>query len=368
MVILLKPTLKCNNKCLHCYESPGRKEATLSFESAMSYLQRLHQIFDFKKCTIIFHGGEPLLAGYSFFKNVIESLDRSLYNRISIQTSLPDISDIDRIISLIGNYSTSFEYPISLHKDNIPQKVLSLYKKTGIKGHIINVLWKENEDVTGDRVYNFYKELGTPFRFNYMVPVGNAKENKDEIYTPLETWLKRIIEIFDSWFLDKTYIYVNPLLSIIESFLFRTQSICFLTDSCYRYILAVDPDGEIHQCGRLYKYSYGNINNISSIDDISKNPYYHASKVREFIIRKACRTCNYFYICNGGCKGNSMIAYGSFLEKDPGCHVYKRLLEHIEDKLDKNYHRAVDWLLNEIKYRGKIQTWGSTYSLHTGAI
>jgi uncharacterized protein len=268
MVILLKPTLRCNNKCPHCYESPGRKEVTLSSDKAMFYLQRLHQIFNFKKCTIIFHGGEPLLAGYSFFKDIIESLDRSLYNKISIQTSLPDISDIDRIISLIGNYSTSFEYPIPLHKDNIPQKVLSLYKKTGIKGHIINVLWKRNEDVTGDRVYNFYKEIGTPFRFNYIVPVGNAKENKDRVYTSLETWLNRIIEIFDSWFLDKTHIYVNPLLSIIESFLFRTQPICFLTVACYRYILAVDPDGEIHQCGRLYKYSYGNINNISSIDDI----------------------------------------------------------------------------------------------------
>jgi len=349
MVVLLKPTLRCLQRCSHCYENTERKSVELSFERAIHILKKLQEIFNFRHATLVFHGGEPLLMEYEFYKGIIETLKGSSYNRVSIQTSLPTTEDADRIIYLIGNYSTSFEYPSPLHSKRIPERIMEIYKKTGIKGHVINTLWKKNEDVHGKKVYEFYKSFGLCFRFNYPVCTGNAKANWHYLGVSMEKWLKRIIEIFDNWFLDRTSIYVNPLLTIIEAFLFRTMSVCFFSDSCYTFIIAVDPDGEISQCGRLYNYPYGNILSIDSLEVLKGNTHYRESYMRKYSVRLECGSCNYFYLCKGGCKGNSMIMYGSFLRKDPFCQYYRRLFEHIEGKLDRNYNRAIDWLLNYVK-------------------
>ena len=71
---MIIPTLNCPSRCKYCWGSEHKKE--------MIDLEVIDQIItwlgDFRddKVHFTFHGGEPLLAGYDFYKSALEKLSK----------------------------------------------------------------------------------------------------------------------------------------------------------------------------------------------------------------------------------------------------------------------------------------------------
>lgn len=106
------------------------------------------------------------------------------------------------------------------------------------------------------------------------------------------------------------------------------------------YFVAIDPDGNIRNCsadidtvvGNIYTHSLTDLKSVCSHD----NPgcyYWHTNNIPE------CQSCEWEWICHGGCPYTRKLAYGSYDIKSPFCSAFKELfpllMKMVERWVDK---------------------------------
>ena len=95
---IFKPALDCNLACRYCYAKEMRCDASprMSLTEAKAAFDWVFQFCDYygiRKTSILWQGGEPLLPGPSFMKEILEYYekgfqDRKITNSNIIQTNL----------------------------------------------------------------------------------------------------------------------------------------------------------------------------------------------------------------------------------------------------------------------------------------
>ncbi len=75
--LILEPVKRCNLSCLYCY-SDGADAGVMSrhtLQTAFEKTARYAERHGFREIHILWHGGEPLLAGLGFFRAAIKILE-----------------------------------------------------------------------------------------------------------------------------------------------------------------------------------------------------------------------------------------------------------------------------------------------------
>ena len=142
--------------------------------------------YPFERMRIVWHGGEPMLAGLHFYEKAVACQKKYLRNRRvinSIQTNGTLIdkqwceffktNDFSVGVSLDGprNLNTSRTYPNGLEAfDNIIRGVENL-RKYGVKYGLLSVLDKK---IIGQEqsFYDFVRSISDSIRLNFVVPYG----------------------------------------------------------------------------------------------------------------------------------------------------------------------------------------------------
>ena len=70
--VMIIPTLNCPSRCKYCWGSENKKEM-MGLDIIDHIITWLDDFRD-DKVHFTFHGGEPLLAGYDFYKMALEKL------------------------------------------------------------------------------------------------------------------------------------------------------------------------------------------------------------------------------------------------------------------------------------------------------
>lgn len=72
MNIIIKPTNNCNFDCLYCYNAGASTSRVMSVEEAKRIINKVYTASDDRTIRFIWHGGEPLLMGEDFYRNILE--------------------------------------------------------------------------------------------------------------------------------------------------------------------------------------------------------------------------------------------------------------------------------------------------------
>ena len=359
--IMIKPASSlCNMKCKYCFYDDVSNMRECPSSGIMTHETMEAIISNIKKglkegdrVSFLFQGGEPTLAGLSFFKEFVLSVSK--WNNIKVSYALQTngiLIDDDWCKFLKENnflVGISFDILPEAHDFvRIDKKNEGTYKKVSdtirlLKKHNVdfNVLCTLTNSIAKHPVKVWNQLIKTQIDYVQFTPcLGELEDNISNPYalTP-ERFSSFYIALFPLWFEEYKkgrYISVKFFDDIVNLMILGYPTSCGMDGIC-RPQMVIESDGSVYPCDFycLDEYKIGNIkeNSITQI--------LFSDKIGEFINRYSekpvlCKECEYRKFCNSNCirmrnemcckVDGSFCGYREFLKK------YGTVLSALADK------------------------------------
>lgn len=345
--IIIKVTNGCNLRCKYCYNAAkGFKHEVVSIDR----LEKLFNVFGvYDAIDVIYHGGEPMLAGRDFYKQVLElqkciTMKHGVHFHNSIQTNATLLDE--QWLSFFKKHSFAVGMSFDgLYNDQYrgkteaTLKAIELLNRSKTSFGCIAVVADKDYDIRAN--YEYLKQFGMSVDFSYVFPEGNAKELGT---LSIDSYVSQMIDLFDYWVADKNGIQIRNFRFMINKIYGCGKEYCH-NGSCIGNFFCLDVDGSIYGCSResVHKYCFGN---IDEIDDVSQ--IFNSKDFKEYVLgaiarRNGCKEkCELFDYCKGGCSDDA-ITHGDISKPNPGyCYWFKTLYNHIKASLDEISEKKVD--------------------------
>lgn len=369
--LIVQTTSSCNLRCKHCYESDGHYLNKIMDNSTLSTLI-LKFSQQYKRVSICWFGGEPLLAGLDFFKNVIffekECKDRlGTEFRNSIQTNGTQLTEEMVEFFKKYNFRISFSYDCSFNNvlRTDTEKTLNAIKlclKHGLSIGIISMIFKDNCDFDSQKkMIEECKSLGVSYKFNRIFSEGAAIIN-DKYLVSDETYNENQKKLFIDWLYsdDET---VPQNINIILNALYDINGRECVYNGCMFRWLSISPDGDIFSCPRFINSDKKivNIHNVVNVKDIFlMDNYISLVKEANVRIKKCSKECNVFKYCRGGCNAQAYYTNGLDDSNTDLCNYTKFIFPIIATELyfAMNNNKRVNPYVKNIfkKYEDRVKT------------
>lgn len=355
--LLIKPaSSSCNLRCKYCFyydisENRDIKNYGIMKEDILEkMIKRVFEEVE-ESVTFAFQGGEPTVAGLSYFEKFHQLVNKyntkNIFITYTIQTNgtlidkkwIPILKKYNYLvgISLDGNK----EVHDSFRKDNENLgtfnrvlKTIKLLKKEEIDFNILTVVNKLTVK-EGKIIYNFFKNSG--FKYLQFIPcLDNLYSNEKEDYTlEAEDYGKFLNDIFDEWYndiLSNKKISIRYFDNILKIILGNEPESCDMIGHCNINGI-IEADGSVYPCDFyvLDDLRLGNINENSFLE------LFTGEKAKKFMtfsfgMDNSCKICKYYRLCRGGCKrhkeNDGVNGY-----KNKFCRSYKMFFDKNLDKL-----------------------------------
>ena len=351
--LLVMPTDACNMNCVYCFHKPYSSDCgKMSIGTVRRLLDSTAPYY--KYINIIWHGGEPLLMGLDFYKEVLE-LQRCYPCKIknSIQSNLtlltPEMADFlaENNIDISGSFDgVCNEQTRGRSNDILSARQLMVERKK--RCGFIMVVSGLNVNHLIDS-YLFFKEIDVNFSLNLYLEqkgldIGFLRlDERNTVY--------RLNELFDYWANDtsgKTHI--SYFKNILDFILFKKKSLCSFT-SCLGRWVGVHFDGTLSPCNRYFpdRYSLGNIYDYNDIGEAFESHGFQLLLQEAIVRREKCKNCEIYDLCNGGCNNVAFNENGITNNNGLSCRVLKAVYWHINDFINSvtsdEYSKEINPLL-----------------------
>lgn len=332
--ILIKPASGlCNMDCGYCFyhdEAKNREKESyglMDIGTLESIIKKSITVSE-EKCSILFQGGEPVIRGLDFFKEVIrlEAYYKEYYgkknyifhNAIQTNGTLLDEEWVDFLktnnflvgISLDGNMFTHDFYRKDKEGNGTFERVLkgiSLLKEYGVEFNILTVVNAVTVKKIS-KIYSFYKEMDFPYlQFIPCINPLNPRDDsgKAEFGISAEKYGHFLKELFDLWYRDLKngrVMHIQLFEEYIRMLLLQQPGVCGMAGVCtYQHV--IEADGMVYPCDFyvLDQYRLGNIN-LNSFEEINKKREELRFIEESIVVNEKCKKCKYYPLCRGGCK------------------------------------------------------------------
>lgn len=351
--LLIMPTDACNMNCIYCFHKP------YSTDCGKMGIDTVKQLLDtttphYKYINIIWHGGEPLLMGLDFYKDVLE-LQRSYPCKISnsMQSNLtlltPEMADFfaENNIDISGSFDGICNEQTRGRCNNI-LSARQLMIERGKRCGFIMVVSGLNVDHLIES-YLFFKEMSVNVSLNLYLEQKGSANNSLQLHE--ENTIYRLNELFDYWASDvsgKTHI--SYFKNILDFVLFQKKSLCSFT-SCLGRWVGVHFDGTLSPCNRYFpnKYSFGNIRDYNDIGEAFESQGFQLLLQDAITRRNKCKSCEIYDLCNGGCNNVALNENGVTNNGGLSCRILKSVYLHIVEFIDSitsgDYNKELNPLL-----------------------
>jgi uncharacterized protein len=346
--VIVKPVSNtCNLACSYCYAAAGSPTPTkaMSITTAHRLIDQVMEHATSQRIEFIWHGGEPLLRGLDFYKEVIEYQRRysgygiAISNAIQTNLMLIDEPWLEFCAQNKLQLSTSIDGPQWIHDKERHTRSgsgshadviagINRAQQHGVQVNTLTVISSSSVDYPIE-IYSHLHELGV--RNCGFLPCFclGSKGNVEAPTVSASQYGQFLCTVFDEYFKSSTLPRVREFEQIICGMFDEFVSVCSFNGSCHRFI-CVDHNGDVYSCDTSplsAEYRFGNLND-SPLSDVLSGNLRLRSIQRTGDLPPCCQACDYFHFCNGGCPNQRPDGKYYF------CVSRKRLFRHIEERLD----------------------------------
>jgi uncharacterized protein len=353
LTLIVKATEYCNANCVYCaVRDKEQKKERMSMEMLRLLIERCREYLErdpSRRVTTTWHGGEPALMGTDFYRAVRELQGELLGDDAprlghAMQSNITLMDDeIVRSLKALGIQSVGTSYdPTPGIRGLGPTCDSAAYTREFFRGlevlhrnqmgaGVIFVVTSLVVDRPVESMIFLGNLLGNRFRGHFRL---NPLYLEGEASKDVNRGLGITPEQFGH-FMGKAYEYWVPrrhLLSQVAPFsgLFRAvcgepgMLSCEEAGVCGNTHLSISAVGEVFQCGRAMDNGalhYGNIKE-KSFDELFEHPVKRALIGRSSTLRDgACKTCELWDYCHGGCPVDSFIYHQDWQHKTYFCRA-----------------------------------------------
>ena len=345
----IQVTLNCNFRCSYCFQDHGAtgiiKAATAEaiLRKSVEYNRSVFRRGGQEKVEVFWHGGEPLLAGVDFFREMVRIQSGmgavSFKNHVQTNGALltaefasflvdndfqvgfsldgpKDMNDLQRRCK--DGRQSAFDAAmggIRNYMDRLPE---------GTRVPVIAVVTRESSDRARE-FYAFFKELGAEVQLDiYDIRCNDLCTPEDDMLFRLAPDQGRIaaflIELFDLWFYDyERRVDFTELREELDRVLKRDSYLPgpFNKKRCNPGRTIFDPRGVVFACDQYVNDDKTAIGSITrdSMAVIMRRKAVLWEKIKRAVRRSpdamSCSSCEWGLTCMGGCltcmKYNSML-------------------------------------------------------------
>ncbi|MCR5089268.1 MAG: radical SAM protein [Oscillospiraceae bacterium] len=347
---MIVPSLSCQAGCKYCFGP--HCGAMMELETAKETVRFIHSIADELKMTgisVIFHGGEPLLAPYEVWETLLKGLSDSLAGipvSLNVQSNLWRLDD--RFLELFRKFRVS----IGTSLDG-PEEICDLNRGEGYYGRTMQSVRKAqaaSQNVGAiatltrqtlphaEEILRFFRDLGiNPVlhaavrRLNQGESVGPDAEDLFSL-TP-EEYADAVIGLYPWYVRNRKYFSVSTLDHYCRAVVQGDPGVCTMQE-CLGMFLAISATGDITSCQRLTgreEFRLGSIFDRPHMSDLMASAAWKRLEARQEEVSRRCAGCGWIDVCKGGCYYNALSTGDGVI--DPLCPATKRIYDFLQDRV-----------------------------------
>lgn len=362
---VLKVHSRCNLSCSYCYiyhqaDQGWRAQPTqMSKGTLVAAAERIaehahrHELPDVH---VVFHGGEPLLAGLEFLSFAISTLRRTVPADVGltfhIQTNgvLLDWEVVYCLaeagvkvgISLDGGVEQQNQHRSSLGGRHHFKSIIDNVRLLGsprFRESFSGILCVVDLDCDPIEVYESLLDLRPP-ALDFLLPHGNWSSPPEgrgngEAGTPYADWL---VDVFDRWYdapAQETEVRLfQEIIGLLLGGSSRVESVG-LTPST---VIVIETDGSLEQVDALKSTYHGaaatglNVRD-HHLDTALEHPGVVARQVGRLALADECQNCRIRDVCGGGYYPHRYRAESGFRNPSVYCPDLLELITHIQTRV-----------------------------------
>lgn len=350
--ILMFPTTGCNLRCKYCFHAEG------SYEKEQMSIQFIDKVFEklfstYEYLHFIWHGGEPLLTGLDFYKQVMD-LEKYYKDRYNVLVDNAIMTNGTLIDEETAAFFKVHCFDVGVSYDGIENDILRGKTKQVVDGirllkeyecdlDIVTIITNSNVAHQVEN-YEHIKRFQVETKFNPVAKIGGGK-NYQSFDLNVDLYIEECKKILDYWLHDRNDpIVLDPYYTYFRDILENTSSGCQRT-SCLGRWIALHPNGDVYPCVRegRKEFCFGNILAFDNVEDIWDNDAFMYLMQTSIKRRESCQKCEFFKYCHGGCPINSITDNGDF-----NCRsfreIFKSVQKYYEDILQMSKEERADSL------------------------
>ncbi len=359
--VLVKPAgPDCNMACTYCFYLKKSRLFPHSKTHRMSedvLKQMVQQVMKWGEPQVSFgwQGGEPTLMGIDFFKKAVEFQQRFGGRRVKEVGNGLQTNGI-LIDREWARFLKKYNFLVGLSIDG-PEHIHNKYRRLKAgkgswsrvvdkarllldTGVAVNALAVVNDYSVQfpEEVYEFFKSLG----LNYMqfVPFVEPDPVKPGQTAPFsvdaEKYGRFLCRLFDLWMKDADGTVFNTSIRFFDSLFYRylgqAAPDCTLHENCGIYVV-VEHNGDVYSCDFFVedKWKLGNVKKESLLEMLNSPLQEQFGRMKEDVSR-ACRHCQWFHYCRGGCTKDRLIP-GTDGSINYLCRSYQIFFQHAHARM-----------------------------------
>lgn len=342
LTLLIKPAAGlCNMKCRYCFyrsASEGRENRIMTRDTVDLLIRKTAE-FRPSALTVMFQGGEPLLAGIDYYRYFTDAVNNNLRIPVSyaLQTNGLLIDDVFADffaehyfllgVSLDGNRKTNDRNRVDDCGNSVFDRVMDsvrILRKHNVDFNILSVIDSESAKET-ESTFEFFKANGLSYiQFIPCVGENNGISLSAEAY---ESFLKNS---FDLWYDDYKrgeYISIRHIDNYIGILLGYPPENCAMCGICGSYFV-IEANGDVYPCD-FYCAEEHRLGSVSNEKPFVSNDKHRAFIDESRIIHSNCRECRYHFLCRGGCKADRINGFS----ENRFCKAYRNFFEYSYERM-----------------------------------
>jgi uncharacterized protein len=344
----------CNLGCSYCYyintgSGNAGKGGVIDPELLEVYIEQHFEATTNDTVFFSWHGGEPMLAGLEFYKDVLRIQER--YNTKGRRVLNGMQTNGTMLTGEWGAFLKENDFIVGLSLDG-PEKYHNRYRKNlnqegsfkdvikgwnilqeyGVTSEILCTL-NDYNSLHPVGIYNFFRDIGA--RYITFLPVVEQSDNGElaEWSVRPEVFGNFLISVFEEWKRsDIGKIEIQIIEEAMRTALKEEHSLCILREECGG-VPVLEKNGNVYCCDHYVSPDslLGNISKIALSQMLDSEQLRNFGRIKSSTLPGKCLRCEVLDMCNGGCPKNRIVeSPGEANKINYLCPGYLSFLRHIK--------------------------------------
>ncbi|MDH6356404.1 radical SAM protein [Parabacteroides sp. PF5-9] len=347
---MIVPSMACQASCNYCFgPHKGAVMDEDTVRETIRFIQEIAEETAARNLSIIFHGGEPLLAPLAIWELFFDEIKENLSGyrlKMNIQSNLWNLNETHLKLFRDNHVTigTSLDGPKELCDINRGEgyfdKTSASIKKANTAGCMVSAI----ATITR-QTYHRTEEIVKFFRNNGMsLVLHGAVAGMDRRDTPFslssEEYAQMIKDLFPWYVKNRKHIQIETLDHFVRGIVWGESGVCTFRD-CFGMFFSISPTGDITSCQRLTgkkEFCLGNIFDRPSLATLYDSDAARKQKAREKQTIEKCADCETYSICKGGCYYTALASGDGVI--DPLCEAYKAIYDYVQNQIVEEMQSA----------------------------